>query len=139
MKVDSIQNGVVIDHISAGKAMKLYELLKLDGLDCPVAIMKNVASRKMGRKDIIKIDADIPVDLDVIGLVEPGATVNIIRDEVISGKRRIEMPRQLVNVVKCKNPRCISSTEQELPHIFDLTDRKNKVYRCHYCETQASL
>ena len=137
MTVDSIQNGVVIDHITAGRAMKLYELLGLDSLDCPVAIMKNVSSRKMGRKDIIKIDADIPVDLDVIGFLEPGATVNLIRDGKLAGKRQIEVPQVLVNVVRCRNPRCISSTEQELPHIFDLTDPANKIYRCRYCEAQA--
>lgn len=139
MKVDSIQNGMVIDHITAGRAMKLYELLGLDRLDCPVAIMKNVTSQKLGRKDIIKIDADIPVNLDVIGFVEPEATVNRIRDGVLVGKEQIQMPKTLVNVVKCKNPRCISSTEQELPHIFDLTDHKHKIYRCRYCEAQAKV
>lgn len=139
MTVDSIQNGVVIDHISAGKAMKLYELLKLDELDCPVAIMRNVASKKMGRKDIIKIDAAIPVDLDVIGFVDPEATVNIIKDGALDHKYQIEMPKVLMNVVKCKNPRCITSTEQELPHIFELSDPKQKIYRCRYCETQATV
>ena len=139
MNVDSIQNGVVIDHITAGRAMKLYELLGLDGLECPVAIMKNVVSRKMGKKDIIKIDADIPLDLDAIGFMEPGATVNVIKNGALLEKRELTMPETLVNVVRCKNPRCITTTEQELSHIFRLTDRENKVYRCIYCETQAKL
>ena len=138
MKIDSIQNGVVIDHITAGCGMRLYELLGLDGLDCSVAIIKNVASKKQGRKDIIKIDAAIPVNLDVIGYVDPGATVNIIRGGALVEKRAIDMPEQLVNVIKCKNPRCITSCEQELDHIVRLTDRENKVYRCIYCETKAN-
>ncbi len=138
MNIDSIHNGIVIDHITAGKGMKLYELLGLDKLDCSVAIIKNVHSGKLGKKDIIKIDADIPVDVDVIGFVDPGATVNIIKDEKLSEKRNIEMPNRLVNVIKCKNPRCITSTEQELDHIFKLTDRANNVYRCLYCETKAN-
>ena len=138
MNIDSIQNGVVIDHITAGKGMLLYELLGLDGLDCSVAIIKNVASKKLGRKDIIKIDADIPVSFDVIGYVDPGATVKIFRGGVLTEKRVIEMPQRLTNVIKCKNPRCITSCEQELEHIFKLTDRDNKVYRCLYCETKAN-
>ena len=138
MNIDSINNGIVIDHITAGNGMKLYELLKLGDLDCSVAIIKNVISHKMGRKDIIKIDADIPVNLDVIGFVDPGATINIIRDGVLVEKRAIEMPERLVNVIKCKNPRCITSCEQEIEHIFKLTDREHKVYRCIYCETKAN-
>ena len=138
MNIDSIQNGIVIDHITAGRGMKLYELLELEKLDCSVAIIKNVHSLKQGRKDIIKIDADIPVNLDVIGYVDPGVTVNVIRDGVLVEKKRIDMPETLVNVIFCKNPRCITSCEQELKHIFKLTDRKNKVYRCLYCETKAN-
>ena len=138
MNIDSINNGIVIDHITAGNGMKLYELLKLGDLDCSVAIIKNVISHKMGRKDIIKIDADIPVNLDVIGFVDPGATINIIRDGVLVEKRAIEMPERLVGVIKCKNPRCITSCEQEIEHIFKLTDREHKVYRCIYCETKAN-
>ena len=137
MNVDSIRNGVVIDHISAGYGMKLYQLLGLDALDVSVAIIKNVSSRKMGRKDIIKIDAPIPVNLDVIGFVDPGATVNIIRDGALAEKKNIEMPAELRNVIRCNNPRCITTTEQELPHIFRLTDREKKIYRCVYCETKA--
>ncbi|MBR6428458.1 MAG: aspartate carbamoyltransferase regulatory subunit [Clostridia bacterium] len=138
MNIDSINNGVVIDHITAGNGMKLYDLLGLGELDCSVAIIKNVVSRKMGKKDIIKIDADIPVSFDVIGFVDPGATVNIIRGGVLVEKRAIEMPDELVNVIRCKNPRCITSCEQEIDHIFRLTDREHKVYRCIYCETKAN-
>ena len=138
MNIDSINNGIVIDHITAGNGMKLYDLLGLGDLDCSVAIIKNVVSRKMGRKDIIKVDADIPVNLDVIGFVDPGATINIIKDGVLVEKRNIEMPERLVNVIKCKNPRCITSCEQEIEHVFKLTDREHKVYRCIYCETKAN-
>ena len=137
MNIDSIRNGIVIDHITAGSGMKLYELLGLDALDVSVAIIKNVSSRKMGKKDITKIDADIPVDLDVIGYVDPSATVNYIKDGELFEKRNIEMPKTLVNVIKCKNPRCITSCEQELDHVFRLADREKKIYRCIYCETKA--
>ena len=138
MNIDSIQTGIVIDHITAGRAMRLYELLNLGSLDCSVAIIQNAASHKMGRKDIIKIDADIPVNFDVIGYVDPAATVNIIRDGKLVEKREIGMPETLTNVIRCKNPRCITSTEQELDHIFKLTDRLKEVYRCAYCETRAN-
>ena len=138
MKIDSIVNGIVIDHIGAGRAMLLYKLLKLDKLqDHSVAMIMNVQSQKMGRKDIIKVDAAIDLDLDVIAYVDPHATVNIIRDEQLVEKKAIQLPEKLVNVVKCKNPRCISTTEQELPQVFLLTDRENAVYRCRYCETKA--
>ncbi len=137
MNIDSINNGIVIDHITAGCGMRLYELLGLDSLDVSVAIIKNVASKKMGIKDIIKIDADIPVNFDVIGFVDPDATVNIIKNGVLAEKKSISMPETLTNVIKCKNPRCITSTEQELDHIFRLTDSKAKTYRCIYCETKA--
>lgn len=137
MNIDSITNGIVIDHITAGRGMRLYELLGLDELDCSVAIIKNVSSAKTGKKDIIKVDADIPVNVDVIGYVDPGVTVNIIRDGRLVEKQRIDTPATLTNVIKCKNPRCITSVEQELDHIFRLTDKGNKVYRCLYCETQA--
>ena len=137
MNIDSILNGIVIDHISSGKGMCLYELLSLDTLDASVAIIKNVSSKKMGKKDIIKIDADISVDFDVIGYVDPGATVNIIKNGKLVEKRTIDMPITLTNVIKCKNPRCITSCEQEIEHIFKLTDKENKIYRCIYCETKA--
>ncbi len=137
MNIDSIVNGVVIDHITAGRGMKLYELLGLDDLKCSIAIIKNVSSNKMGKKDIIKIDADIPVDFDVIGYVDPDVTVNIISDGKLIEKKTIGMPETLTNVIKCKNPRCITSVEQEIDHVFKLTDKENKVYRCMYCETKA--
>ena len=137
MNIDSITNGVVIDHITAGQGMKLYRLLKLDETELSVAIIRNVVSHKMGKKDIIKIDADIPVNLDVIAYVDPGATVNIIHDGKLVEKRQMELPETLTDVLFCKNPRCITSTEQELPHIFKLTDRENRVYRCLYCESRA--
>ena len=137
MNIDSIHNGIVIDHITAGRGMKLYELLGLDELDVSVALIKNVTSGKMGKKDIIKIDAELPVNFDLIGYVDPGATVNIIKDGRLVKKLDIQMPEQLVGVIQCKNPRCITTTEQELEHVFKLTDRENKVYRCLYCETKA--
>ena len=127
MNIDSITNGFVIDHITAGRGMKLYDLLGLDNLDCSVAIIKNVASKKMGKKDIIKIDADIAIDIDVIGYVDPGTTVNVIKNCELVEKRTIELPKMLTNVIKCKNPRCITSTEQEINHVFKLTD-KDKVF-----------
>ncbi len=137
MNIDSIQNGVVIDHIRAGQGMKLYHLLKLDETELSVAIIRNVMSRKMGKKDIIKIDADIPVNLDLVAYVDPGATVNIIRSGELVEKRQMELPEILTDVLVCKNPRCISTTEQELHQIFRLTDREKKEYRCLYCETKA--
>ncbi|MBR4934176.1 MAG: aspartate carbamoyltransferase regulatory subunit [Clostridia bacterium] len=137
MKVDSINNGIVIDHITAGRGMKLYALLGLDKLDCSVALIRNVASSKMVKKDIIKIDADIPVSFDVIGYVDPGITVNIIKGGSIAEKRTIELPATLTNVIKCKNPRCITTVEQELDQVFKLVDREKKTYRCIYCEAKA--
>ena len=137
MTVDSIRDGIVIDHIPCKCGMKLYDLLKLSDLNVPVAMMQNVTSRKMGRKDIIKIDADIDVNLDVIGYVAPEATVCFIKNGELSEKMSLKLPERLVDVVQCKNPRCITSTEQELPHIFKLTDPDKKIYRCIYCETQA--
>ena len=136
MNIDSIKNGIVIDHIAAGKGMELYRLLGLDELDCSIAIIKNVSSKKNGRKDIIKIDAAIEIDLDVIGYVDPQATVNVIRDSRLVEKKTISTPPTLVNVIKCKNPRCITTVEPGLDHVFKLTDEKNKVYRCLYCESK---
>ena len=138
MNVDSITNGFVIDHIIAGRGMRIYELLGLDNLDCSVAIIKNVNSKKHGKKDIIKIDAQIDLDIDIIGYVDPGATVNIIRDGKLVEKKILELPETLTNVIKCKNPRCITTTEQEINHVFKLTDRGHGVYRCLYCETKAN-
>ncbi len=137
MNIDSITNGFVIDHIIAGRGMRIYELLGLDNLDCPVAIIKNVNSHKRMKKDIIKIDAAIDLNLDVIGYVDPGATINTIRDGKLIDKKVLELPETLTNVIKCKNPRCITTTEQEINHVFKLTDRDSGIYRCLYCETQA--
>lgn len=137
MTIDEIKNGIVIDHITAGKGMKIYSLLKLDNLECSVAFIKNAPSRKMGKKDIIKIDADISIDTDILGYIDPDITVNIIKEGKNVEKKRIALPEKLTNVITCKNPRCISVTEQELPQIFKLTDKENRVYRCLYCEAQA--
>ena len=138
MVIDAIKNGIVIDHITAGKAMELYRILGLGDLDCTVAILKNVTSAKHGRKDIIKIDQIMELDWDVIGYVDPNITVNIIKDGVRVEKRQLKLPETITNVIHCKNPRCITSVEQELPHVFRLTDRENRVYRCVYCETKAN-
>lgn len=137
MNIDSIKNGIVIDHITAGLGMTVYNLLKLDELDCAVAIIKNANSRKMVKKDIIKIDADIELNMDILGYVDPGITVDIIKDSVLVEKKSIGLPEMLTGVIKCKNPRCITTTEQELPHIFKLTDKDKRVYRCIYCEAKA--
>ncbi len=139
MNVDAIQNGIVIDHIKAGLAFRLYNLLDLDNLNCPVAIIKNVNSEKMGKKDIIKIDSEFPINFDVVGFVDPKATINVIKNGVLKEKLSIDMPLKLTNVIKCKNPRCITSVEQELDHVFELTDKSDKVYRCLYCETKADI
>ena len=137
MNIDSITNGIVIDHITAGRGMLLYKLLGLEKIQSPVALIMNVNSKKKGKKDIIKIDGDIAVNFDVIGYVDPTATVNIINGGKLAEKKNIPLPFKLNNVVKCKNPRCITSVEQELEHKFKLTDRENKVYRCIYCESKA--
>ncbi len=137
MHIDSIRNGIVIDHITAGRGMELYHLLGLDKLDCSIAIIKNVHSNKMGKKDIIKIDGDIELDMKILGYVDPGVTVDIIEEGILVDKKRISLPNEIKNVIFCKNPRCITSTEQELPHVFKLTDEKNRIFRCIYCETKA--
>ncbi len=137
MNIDSIKNGIVIDHITAGNGMKLYQLLNLDELDCSVAIIKNVGSSKTTKKDIIKIDADISVDMDILGYVDPGVTINIIKDGKVFDKKKIDLPETLTNVIFCKNPRCITSTENEIEHIFKLSDKEARIYRCVYCETKA--
>jgi len=134
MNIDSIQNGYVIDHIQAGRAMEIYHYLGLDNLDCSVAIIKNAKSQNMGRKDIIKIDQEIPLDVDLLAYIAPGVTVNIIRDGKLVEKKQPEMPERITNVIKCKNPRCITQVEQELDQIFVLTDKEQQVYRCFYCE-----
>lgn len=137
MRIGAIENGIVIDHITAGKGLELYHLLKLNDLDCPVAIIQNAISQKMGKKDIIKVGASIDVDMDILGYVDPNATVAIIRNGNLVEKKTIELPLELRNVLSCKNPRCITSTEQELPQVFLLRDREKRVYRCLYCEAKA--
>lgn len=136
MNIDSIKRGIVLDHIRAGRSMEIYKYLHLDELECSVAIIKNVKSNAMGRKDIIKIDEDITIDLDVLGYIDPGITVNIIEDGRIVEKKHLELPQRLVNVIRCKNPRCITSTEPGLDQIFRLADRERQVYRCIYCDTE---
>ena len=135
MNIDSIKNGYVLDHIKAGKAMEIYEQLGLANLDCQVALITNAKSKKMGKKDIIKIDKLIDIDLDKLGFIDPNITVDIVKDEKRKEKKKIDLPEKIVNVAKCKNPRCITSVEKDLDQIFVLTDRENQIYRCHYCET----
>ena len=138
MNIDGVKNGIVLDHIKAGKAMTIYHDLKLDKLDCTVAIIKNARSNKMGKKDIIKVECPIEdLDLDILGFIDHNITVNIIKDEQIVEKKDLRLPKQVVNVIRCKNPRCITSVEQELPQEFLLTDPVKRVYRCIYCETEA--
>lgn len=137
MNIDSISNGIVIDHIEAGKSMEIYKYLGLENLDCSVAIIKNVKSKKTEKKDIIKIDSDIDINMDILGYIDTNITVNVIKDGKIIKKTHMELPEKLVNIVKCKNPRCITSAEQDIDQIFELKDRENKIYRCKYCEAQA--
>lgn len=137
MHIDSIKEGIVLDHITAGNAMKIYNLLGLDQLECTVAIIKNVPSKKVGKKDIIKIDSNFDVNLEILGYVDPGITIDIIHDSKLVEKKHIDLPDTLHGVIKCKNPRCITSVETNLDQAFTLTDRENKVYRCIYCEAKA--
>ena len=137
MNIDSIQNGIVLDHIKAGKGMEIYNFLGLDKLDCSVAIIRNVHSEKMGKKDIIKIDSQMDVDLNIVGFIDPEITVNIIKNGELAEKGHLHLPKKIKNVLKCKNPRCITSVEQDLPHIFKLSESGNSVYRCMYCEAKA--
>lgn len=137
MKVDSIKNGVVIDHITRGKGMEIYRFLGLDSLSCPIAIIMGASSRRMGQKDIIKVDTEIPLELDALGYIDPDVTVNIIEEGLLTKKYHPGLPEELVDIVKCKNPRCITTTEQELSHVFRLTDRETRTYRCIYCESKA--
>ena len=137
MNIDSIKNGLVIDHIRSGGAMRIYDLLGLGSLDCTVAIIKNAQSGKMGRKDIIKIDTVTDIDLDVLGYVDPGITVNVIRGGELVEKKNLTLPERLENVLRCKNPRCITSVEPGLKQVFFLSDRERKTYRCLYCEAKA--
>ena len=136
LNIDSLEKGVVIDHIESGKSMEIYRVLELDKLDCSVAIIKNARSKKSGRKDIIKIEDRIDIDLDVLGFIDPNITVNIIDGGHIIEKKHLQLPERIVNVAKCKNPRCITSVEQELDHVFVLTDAEKGVYRCLYSEQE---
>ena len=136
MNIDSIVNGIVIDHITAGKGMEIYNLLSLSKLPCMVALINNAASKKMGRKDIIKIDENIELDTDILGYVDPNITVTIIKDSQVVDKKKISLPDELEGVLRCRNPRCICSTEQELPHTFKLVNPAKREYRCIYCETK---
>lgn len=137
MLVNPIKNGTVLDHITAGRGMELYRILKLNELECPVAIITNAYSLKMGCKDIIKIDGEAPLDLNVVGYVDPGVTVSIIRNGDVAQRIHLKLPERITGVIRCKNPRCITSIEQELPHIFRLDDPQGRVYRCIYCESRA--
>lgn len=137
MNIDSIQNGIVLDHITAGKGMLVYKYLGLDHLDCSVAIIKNATSKKTGRKDILKIDhPDYDINLDILGYVDPEISVSIIKDGVTVEKKKVGLPEKIVNVVKCKNPRCITTTEPGIQQIFKLTDKEKRTYRCIYCEAE---
>ena len=138
MTIDSIVNGVVIDHIKAGKSSEIYDFLNLDAIDCQVAIIKNAPSKKMGKKDIIKIDCNIEYNLDILGYIDPDITVNIINDGKLTKKMHLELPEKITDVIHCKNPRCITSVEQGIHHMFKLADREKGVYRCMYCETKAN-
>lgn len=135
LKIDSVEKGLVIDHIEAGKAMEIYKHLNLDKMDCSVAIIKNAKSSKMGKKDIIKVEDNINMDLKVLGFIDPTITINVIDNGEITKKINLELPEEIDNIAKCKNPRCITSIEQEIINKFRLTDKENKVYRCVYCDT----
>ena len=138
MNIDSIKNGYVIDHIKAGQAMEIYDYLNLGDLDCSVAIIKNAKSKKMGKKDIIKIDENIQIDVDILGYLDPNITINVIKDDKKIKKFHPDLPEKLVNIVKCKNPRCITSVERGLTQECYLTDRVNGIYRCKYCGSKVN-
>ena len=139
LNISGLKEGIVLDHIEAGKSLDIYYHLGLDKLDCQVAIIKNARSNKMGRKDIIKIEGGLDkLDLDILGYIDHNITVNIIRDDRIAEKKALKLPKKITNVIHCKNPRCITSIEQELPHIFYLADEKTETYRCQYCEEKYS-
>ena len=137
MIIGQIKDGIVLDHITAGRGMEIYKILGLDKLDCTVAMIKNADSVKKGKKDIIKVGQIIDLDFDVLGYIDPGITVNIIRDGELVKREHLTLPERVLNIIKCKNPRCITSTEQELVQEFRLTDREKKIYRCIYCEHEA--
>ena len=139
MIIGQIQEGIVLDHITAGRGMKIYDVLGLGNLDCAVAVIVNADSEKMGKKDIIKISGPIDIDFRMVGLLDSNVTVNIISGGTVVKREKIELPEKITGVLKCKNPRCITTTEQELQHVFKLCDEDHKVYRCIYCETKAEL
>ncbi|MEY8337091.1 aspartate carbamoyltransferase regulatory subunit [Lachnospiraceae bacterium 62-35] len=135
LNISGLNEGVVLDHIQAGKSMDIYRYLNLDRLECQVAIIKNAKSSKMGRKDIIKIEGSLDnLNLDALGYIDHNITVNIIRNNEIAEKRKLTLPEKITNVIHCKNPRCITSIEQELPHVFYLADAEKELYRCIYCD-----
>ena len=136
MKIDSIKNGIVLDHITAGRGMEIYNSLGLDKLDCSVAIIKNVKSSKMGKKDTIKISDNFEVNFDVLGYIDPDVTVCVIENGGVKSKHKVELPQMLTNIAKCRNPRCITSVEQEIDHVFKLVDSEKQIYRCIYCESK---
>ena len=139
LNVGKIEEGFVLDHIKAGKSLSIYHHLQLDKLDCTVAIIKNARSSKKGRKDILKVECDIDtLNLDILGFIDHTITVNVIKDGRIVEKRQLSLPKEIKNVIQCKNPRCITSIEQELPHVFYLADEKKELYRCLYCEEKYS-
>ena len=135
MNIDSIHNGVVLDHIQSGKSMDIYKHRHLEKRDCSVAIIKNARSARQGKKDIIKIDSPVELDLEVLGYIDPGITVNIIRDSKLVEKKHLQLPQRLTNVIRCRNPRCITASETQLDAIFLLSDSEKRVYRCAYCES----
>lgn len=137
LNVDSLQTGIVIDHIEAGKSMMIYNYLNLGDLECSIAVIKNAKSKKMGKKDIIKIEDNIDANLDMLGFIDPNATVNIVENGKIIEKKQLNLPERVTNIVKCKNPRCITSIEQELDHVFRLVDPDTRTYRCIYCEARS--
>lgn len=137
MTVDTIKNGIVLDHITAGRGMDIYKFLGLEHLKCTVALLQNVPSRELGRKDIIKVDSELEFNIDMIGYIDPGVTVNVVKNGVITEKKHLELPKRMVNVLKCSNPRCITTVEPEIDHIFKLTDKEKGTYRCIYCESKA--
>ncbi|MGN0416497.1 aspartate carbamoyltransferase regulatory subunit [Anaerostipes faecalis] len=136
MNIDSIKNGIVLDHITAGRGMEIYKSLGLDKLDCSIAIIKNVKSSKMGKKDIIKISDSFEVNFDVLGYIDPEVTVCVIENGGVKSKHKVELPQTIKNIAKCKNPRCITSIEQEIDHVFKLVDKEKQIYRCIYCESK---
>lgn len=137
MIIGQIRDGIVLDHITAGRGIEIYELLGLDKLECTVAMIKNAESEKMGKKDIIKVGQVIDLNFDILGYIDPGITVNIIRDGKLVKREHLSLPERIKNIIVCKNPRCITSSERSIQHEFVLVDPEKKLYRCLYCESEA--